>query len=212
MYLGQTYPPPLIEPSATAGQLDMWKNVDVPMALLQQVNLTCGRMQTCPIGNLTYFALAYKTHLSCKTKRTNTPQKHRSRFNRQVMQITYAALYGHLALLFSDSSQLCIYMTSIHILTPNVCKSYQDYFQSTPIDSYPSMSSIVYYYTKVLLSRNYFYWSFTEKEHNYIRSPWHLHSSFRSAWYLRMQIYILQNAIEKAVDIRHDLLNIEEFM
>ena len=148
----------------------MWKIVDVPTALLQQVSLTCGRMQMYPIGNLTYFAPAYKTNLSCKTKRTDNPHKHSSGFNRQVTQITYAALYKHLALLFNDSSQLCIYMTSPHILAPNVCKYYQDYFQSRPIHSYPSMSSIVYYNTKVLCSRNYFHWSFTEKEHNYIRS------------------------------------------
>ena len=142
-----------------------------------------------------------------------TPQKHIWWFNnRQVTQITHAAPYKHLALLFSDSSQLCIYMTSPHILAPTVWICYQDYFQSTPIHSYPSTSSLVYYYTKVLLSRNYFHWSFIEKEQNYIRSPWHLHSCIRSAWHLRMQIYILQNAIQKSVDMRYDLLNTEEFM
>ena len=31
----------------------------------------------------------------------------------------------------------------------------------------------MYYYTKVLLSRNYFHWSFIEKEQYYIRSAWH---------------------------------------
>ena len=41
----------------------------------------------------------------------------------------------------------------------------------------------------------------------YTRSVWH--SCIRSAWLLRMQIYILQNTIEKAVDMRFDLLNIE---
>ena len=147
-----------------------------------------------------------------KTREQTTPQKHIPWFNRQVMQINYAALYKHLALLFSDSSQLCIYMTSPHILAPNVWKCYQDYFQSTPIHSYPSMSSIVCYYTKILLSRNHFHCSFIEKEHTYIRSPWHLHSCIRLAWHLRKQIYILHNAIEKAVDMRYDLLNIEEFM
>ena len=141
------------------------------------------------------------------------PKKHISWFNnRQVTQITYADLYKHNTLLFSDSSQLCIYMTSSHILAPNVWKCYWDYFQSTPINSYPSTSSIVYYYTKVLLSRNYCHWSFIEKEQNYIRSPWHLHSCIRVAGHLMMQIYILQDAIEKAVDMRYDLLNIEKFM
>ena len=121
-------------------------------------------MQTYPIGNLTYFALANKTHLSCKPKRADkSPQKHIYWFNRQLMQITHAALYKHLAQLISDSSQLCIYMTSPHILAPNVWKCYQDYFQSTTIHSYPSTSSIVYYYTKVLLWRNYFHWSVYRK-------------------------------------------------
>ena len=130
-----------------------------------------------PIGNLTYFALPNKTHLSCKTKRADNPPRNTYNgstgrwSNRQVMHITYTALYKHLALLFSNSSQLCIYMTSPHILAPNICKCYQDYFQSTPVHSYPSTSSMVYYYTKVLLSKNYFHWSFIEKEHNYIRSP-----------------------------------------
>ena len=54
-------------------------------------------------------------------------------------------------------------MTPSHTLAPNVWKYYQDYFQSRPIHSYPSTSSLVYYYTKVLLSRNYFHWSFIEK-------------------------------------------------
>ena len=107
-----------------------------------------------------------------RPREQTTPQKHISWFNnRQVTQITYAALYKHLALLFTDSSWLCIYMTSPHILAPNVWKCYQDYFQSTPIHSYPSMSSLLYYCTKVLLSRNYFHWLFIEKEQNYVRSP-----------------------------------------
>ena len=38
--------------------------------------------------------------------------------NSQVTQITYTALYRHLELLCSDSLQLCIYMTSSHILPP----------------------------------------------------------------------------------------------
>ena len=99
------------------------------------------------------------------------PPEYTAFFKRQVTQITNTALYKHLALLFSDSSQLCSYMTTPHILAPNICKCYQDYFQSTPVHSYLSMSSIVYYYTKVLLAKNYFHQSFIEKEHNYIRLP-----------------------------------------
>ena len=93
------------------------------------------------------------------------PQTHLSWINnRQVTQVAYATLYKHLPLLFSDCLQLCIYIISSHILAPNVCKCYQDYFQSRPIHSYPSMSSLVYYYTKILLLRNYFYcWSIIEQ-------------------------------------------------
>ena len=165
--------------------------------------------QTYPIGNLTYFALAYKTHLSCKTKRAdNPPETHIMVQQASAANHLYIPI-RHLPLLSSDSSQLCIYMTSPHILAPNICKCHQDYFQSTPVHTYPSTSSIVYYYTRVLLSKYYCHWYFIEKEHNYIRSPWHLHSCIRLAWHLRMQIYILQNAIEKTVDMRYDLLNIE---
>ena len=70
-----------------------------------------------------------------------------------MTQITNTALYKHLELLCNDSLQLCIYMTSSHILPPNAWKCYQDYFPSKPINSYPSMSSLVYYYTNILLFR-----------------------------------------------------------
>ena len=49
-------------------------------------------------------------------------------------------------LLFNDSLWLCI-------LPPNAWKCYHYYFPSRPIHSYPSMTSLVYYYPKVLLSR-----------------------------------------------------------
>ena len=110
--------PPLIEPSATAGQLDMWKNVDVPMALLQQVSLTCGRMQMYPKGNLTYFALAYKTHLSCKTKRADKPpQKHISWFQQ-------ASDANHLCspiLTFGTTFQWLFTVVYLHDITTYSC-------------------------------------------------------------------------------------------
>ena len=96
-------------------------------------------------------------------EQTTPPQKDISWINnREVTQITYAALYKHLAL-FIDCLQLCICMTSSHILAPNVYKCYQDYFQTRSIHSYPSTSSLVYYYAKVLLSTNYLHWSFIVK-------------------------------------------------
>ena len=42
-------------------------------------------------------------------------------------------------------------------LHKNVEKCYTDYFLSRPIYSYPSTVNLMYYYTKVLLLRNYFY-------------------------------------------------------
>ena len=167
----------------------MWKNADVPRADVTPLIKPSGTdththctgiwsprqyidMSHIAIGNLTYLLLPTKHIYYARPREQTIPMKHISWFNnRQVTQITYAALYKHLALLFSDSSQLCIYMTSPHILPPNVWKCHQHYFQSTSIHSYPSMSSTVYYYTKVLPSRNYFHWSFIKKEQNYIRSP-----------------------------------------
>ena len=71
-----------------------------------------------------------------------TPQKYIAWINNSnVAQITYTALYKHLELLCSDSLQLCIYMTTSHILPPNAWKCYQHYFPSTPIHLCPSMTS-----------------------------------------------------------------------
>ena len=100
-------------------------------ALVLHISFTCGRKQIYPIGNLTYsdlcFAIAYTKHLyHVRPTEETTPQKHRSWMNnRQVTQITYAALYKH-----------------------------EDYFQCRPIYSYPSTTNLMYYNTKVLLSRN----------------------------------------------------------
>ena len=126
-------------------------------------NLTCSNFTN--LYRLICVLVLPRKHLyHTRPTEQTTPQKHISWINnRHVTQITYAALYKHLELLFRDSLQLCIYMTSSHILAPNVWKCYQEYFQSRPIHSYPSMSSLVYYYTKVVLSRNYFHWSFIEK-------------------------------------------------
>ena len=57
---------------------------------------------------------------------------------------------------YRDCFQFCIYITSSHILAPNVEKSYQDNFLSRPIYVYASIINLAYYYTKVLLLRNYF--------------------------------------------------------
>ena len=93
-------------------------------------------MHTQAIGNLTYSDIGWSVFCSCLQKtsimqdpesRQTTPQKHISWMNNwQVTQITYVALYKH-----------------------------ENYFQSRPIHSYLSTSNLMYYDTKVLLSRNW---------------------------------------------------------
>ena len=86
--------------------------------------------------------LPYNTHRGHKLP----PPKYIAWINNSnVTQITYTALYKHWELLANDSLQLCIYMTTSHILPANAWKCYQHYFQSRPIHSYPSMTSLVYY-------------------------------------------------------------------
>ena len=60
--------------------------------------------------------------------------------------------------------------TSSHILAPHVCKCYKDFFHSTPIHSYPSTCSLLYDYTKVLLSRYYFHFLLNLQ---FFGSGWH---------------------------------------
>ena len=91
-------------------------------------------MHTQAIGNLTYSDIGWSVFCSCLQKTSimqdpesrQPPHKHLSWMNNwQVTQITYAALYKH-----------------------------ENYFQSRPIHSNPSTSKLMYYDTKVLLSRN----------------------------------------------------------
>ena len=59
--------------------------------------------------------------------------------------------------MFSDHLQFCIYAAQSHILACNVEKCYMDYVLSRLIYTHPSTINLMYYYTKVLLLRNYFY-------------------------------------------------------
>ena len=107
-------------------QYHILQNADIQLCQTMSVWYLEEYRHTWPIGNLTYseigwslFCLAYKTPSSCKTQRGDNPQKHISWVNNsQLTQITYAALYKH-----------------------------EDYFQSTPIYSYPSTSILMYYNT-----------------------------------------------------------------
>ena len=158
------------------GQLDMLQNADIPN---RKSYIFCSCLQS--------------TFIMQDQGSRQSPQKHRSWFNRQVMQITYAALYKHLALLFSDSSQLCIYITSPHILAPNVCMQMLSGLfpinTNSLISFHEQYSVLLHLGTtfKELLSLVFY----REIVHSYIRSPWHLHSSIRLAQHLRMQIHIL---------------------
>ena len=68
----------------------------------------------------------------------------------------FYSLYIPLALL---SGTICSFvsMWPNHILVSNVEICYKDYFLSRLMYSYPSTINLMYYYTKVLLFRNYFY-------------------------------------------------------
>ena len=107
------------------------------------------------IGYMTFstfssFCCLIEKHKKDLCHRLDTPLKTQQVNNtRQVTQITYAVLYKHSALL-SHCLHLCI-------IPQNVCKCYKDYFHSTPIYSYPSTCSLLYSYTKELISRNYFH-------------------------------------------------------
>ena len=129
------------------GQYDMLKNADIsgsdeppskPSATEPYNTTLLWHVKECrctqAIGNLTYSDIGWSVFCSClqntsiiqDPERRQTPQKHVSWMNnRQVTQITYATLYKH-----------------------------EDYFQSRPIYSYPSTNNLMYYNTKVLLSRN----------------------------------------------------------
>ena len=75
---------------------------------------------------------------------------------RQVTQMSSSAHYMTLALL---SGTICCFVsmsTYSYILAQNVEKCYRDYLLSRPIYSYPSNVNLMYYYTNVLLLRNYF--------------------------------------------------------
>ena len=112
--------PLLIEPSVqsltTPGKFHMWKNADISRADVpnRKSYICCSYLQN--------------TSIMLDQESRQPPQKHISWFSSQVMQITYTTLYTHLALLFSDSSHLCTYIISPHILAPNICKCYQGYF------------------------------------------------------------------------------------
>ena len=94
MYPGQMYLPRysnwVVQSTTTPGEFDMWKNADVPRsdvpptnqtqwyrALLYQVSLTCGRMQTYP-GQMYpstyqtkwYIALLHQLSLTCGRMQT----------------------------------------------------------------------------------------------------------------------------------------------
>ena len=166
----------------TPGKFDMWKDPDIPRAVKV--------WQTCPIGNLPYLALAYKTHLSHKTKRADNPPETHIMVQQTSDANHLCSLYKHLALLFSDSSQLCIYMTSPHILAPNVWKCYQDFpINTNSLISFHEQYSVLLHQGttfKELLSL-VFYRKRAELQNVTLTFTF----MYQVSWHLRMQIYIL---------------------
>ena len=78
---------------------------------------------------------------------------------------------------FRDCLQFCIYAALSHILACIVEKCYMDYVISRPIYTYPATINLMFYYSKVLLSQNYFYhqksemlWKKSEKGTSELRS------------------------------------------
>ena len=87
-----------------------------------------------------FFQVPHRTDLCHRSD--NPPCKHSKWMNtRQVIQITYAFLYKQ-----STLHHLNTYSS------PHICKCCKDCLHSSPIYSYPATCSILYYYTKVLLS------------------------------------------------------------
>ena len=68
----------------------------------------------------------------------------------------YSFLYTF-QITFSDHLLFCIYAALSNIFVCNVKKCYMDYVLSTSFYLYPSTINLMYHYTKVLLSRTYFY-------------------------------------------------------
>ena len=58
--------------------------------------------------------------------------------------------------IFCDSFHICIYATSLPILTCNIKKCYMDFFFCRPIYTYPYTIDLTYYDTMVLITNNYF--------------------------------------------------------
>ena len=58
--------------------------------------------------------------------------------------------------IFHDSLHICIYATSLHILTHNIKKCYMDYFLCRPIYAYSYTINLMYYDTMVLITKKYF--------------------------------------------------------
>ena len=129
-WLHQRPAPPLIEPTVT--EPDYTKDV----SHIGQCTSRCATQanRKTYIFKLHTDTAIYQTLFTFKTHRPHNPPEYIALINNsQMTQITYTVLYKHVKLLCSDSLQLCIYMTSSHMLPPNAWKCYQDYCPSRPI-------------------------------------------------------------------------------
>ena len=71
--------------------------------------------------------------------------------------------------IFCDSLNICIYATSLHILTCNVKKCYTDYFLCRPSYASPYTINLMYYNTILLITKNYFSHQTSELDTSYYK-------------------------------------------
>ena len=95
-------------------------------------------------GNITFFNIQQflPSPLSQIRQTPHPPQIQQVNYTMLLTQITYTVLYKHSALL---SHCLCF-----HIIPPNVCICYKDYFHLRPIYSYTSTCSLLWWPRAVL--------------------------------------------------------------
>ena len=119
-----------------------------------------------------YSCLQKTSNMQDPREQTNPPNTHISWFNRQVMHRSPIQPYINIWHYFSVTLHSYVPTSHHHIF---LCQIYANAIRTTAnqhqVTHIPSTTSIVYYYTKVLLSKNYFHFSFIEKEHNYVMSP-----------------------------------------
>ena len=140
----------VVQSPTTPGQLNMWNNADIPRSMYPPIK---------PSGTEHYYTRSvwHVEEYRCIQVRCTPPLIEPS-----GTEHYYTRSGWHV----EECRHTQVKCSSSHILAPNVCKCYKDYFHSTSIHSYPS----TYDYIKVLLSRNYFHFLLNLQ---FFGSDWH---------------------------------------